>query len=108
MKHLSKLAIIITLSSIGIATGLTTVYANENGNDALAINNAKIDIQHAIAAAESSTGGKTIRAEFENENEHEHDKAVYDIEVVKGNKVFDIRVDGETGQVIQSKIDDID
>ncbi len=106
MKHLNKLAIIITLSSIGIATGLTTVYANENGNDALAINNAKIDIQHAIAAAESSTGGKTIRAEFENENEH--DKAVYDIEVVKGNKVFDIRVDGETGQVIQSKIDDID
>lgn len=102
MKHLSKLAIIITLSSIGIATGLTTVYANEN--DALAINNAKIDIQHAIAAAESSTGGKTIRAEFENE----HDKAVYDIEVVKENKVLDIRVDGETGQVIQSKIDDID
>lgn len=65
-------------------------------NDALAINKAKISLTQAIIAAEQHVKGKASRAEYE----HSKQGWIYDVEVVSGTKVYDVRVDAEKGAVI--------
>ncbi|MDF3839992.1 PepSY domain-containing protein [Cupriavidus basilensis] len=66
-------------------------------NDVLAIANTKIPLVQAIATAEQHANGKAIRAEF--------DQGLYDVEVVSGGNVFDVRVDADKGTVISSAKD---
>ncbi len=70
-------------------------------NDAMAINNAKVSMTQAVAAAEQHTSGKAVKAEYENT------KAgwAWDVEVVNGAKVFDVRVDAANGTVLSSNED---
>jgi len=70
-------------------------------NDAVAISKAKIPMAQAVTAAEQHANGKASRAEFE------QTKAgwAYDVEVVSGTKVFDVKVDGDKGTVISSTED---
>ncbi len=96
---LSLLAIAIT------ATG-AVAYAAKGGmeNDALAIRKAKIPLTQAVTVAEQHVSGKASRAEYENSKQG----WVYDVEVVNGAKVFDVRVDATKGTVISSAEDKAD
>jgi len=84
------------------ATG-AVAYAAKGGveNDALAIANAGIPLAQAVTAAEQHAGGKAVKAEFE----HAKQGWVFDVEVVAGSKVFDVRVDAASGAVIASSED---
>lgn len=73
-------------------------------NDALAVLQAKVSLTQAIAAAEQHAGGKAAKAEFE----HSRQGPVYEVEVVAGTKVFDIKVNADKGSVISSVEDKID
>ena len=75
-------------------------YAATGGmeNDALAIAKAKVSLIQAVTTAEQHTGGKATHAEYENSKQG----WVYDVEVVNGVKVFDVRVDADKGTVIAS------
>ena len=70
--------------------------ANAMENDALAIQSAKISLTQAVTVAEQHVAGKASRAEFEKHK----DKWVFDVEVVSGKKVMDVKVDPETGKVL--------
>lgn len=105
MYHYTKLALLV----VALATGGGMAYAvtsQQAGmeNDALAIGKAKVSLTQAIATAEQQTGGKASRAEFE----HEKGSWVFDVEVVKGGKVFDVRIDADKGTVLSSKEDQAD
>lgn len=105
MYHYTKLALLV----VALATGGGMAYAVSSQqagmeNDALAIGKAKISLTQAIATAEQQTGGKASRAEFE----HEKGSWVFDVEVVKAGKVFDVRIDADKGTVLSSKEDKAD
>ncbi len=78
--------------------------ADRNLNDALAIKTAKINLEQAINTAEHSFAGKASRAELE----RYHNKWVYDVEIVKMDKVMDVKVDSLSGKILSSADDAID
>lgn len=96
----------LSLLAIAIATTGVVAYAAKGGmeNDALAITKAKIPLTQAITVAEQHAHGKASRAEYENSKQG----WVYDVEVVSGAKVFDVRVDADKGTVISFAEDKAD
>ena len=75
-----------------LATALTSVcavaYAAKTmENDALYITNAKVSMVQAVTAAEQHANGRAARAEYEQTK----GGWAYDVEVVKGSKVFDVK-----------------
>ena len=87
------------------ATAIGTAYAARTmENDALAIENTKIDLSQAITAAEQHVGGKASRGEFE---KHQG-QWVFDVEVVQGKKIMDVKVDSTSGKVIVATEDKAD
>ena len=95
-----------SLLAVTIAAAGTVAYAATGGmeNDAMAIAKAKIPLAQAVTTAEQQTYGKAARAEFENSKQG----WVYDVEVVSGAKVFDVKVDADNGTVISSAEDKAD
>lgn len=92
------------LAAFLVAGTAATVFAAGAENDALAAANAKVSLTQAITAAEQHAAGKATKAEFE----HGKQGPVYEVEVVSGSKVFDVRVDADKGSVISSREDKLD
>ena len=95
----------ITIAAVTLATAGAMAFAAKTlENDAIAAPPAKISLTQAIAAAEQQANGRATRAEYE------HTKAgwAYDVEVISGTKVFDVRVDADKGTVISSAEDTAD
>ncbi len=78
--------------------------ANSADNDALGIADAKTSLTQAVTTAEQHVGGKASRAEYE----RQQDQWVFDVEVVNGNKVMDVKVDPASGQVLAATEDKAD
>ncbi len=101
MLHLTKIAIVTAaLASVGVAA----FAAKTMENDAVAAPPAKITLVQAIAAAEQQANGKATRAEYEQTKTG----WAYDVEIISGAKVFDVRVDADKGTVISSAEDTAD
>jgi len=96
----------LSLLAVAIAAAGSVAYAAQGGmeNDAMTITKAKIPLAQAVTAAEQHAHGKAARAEYEN-SKHGW---VYDVEVVSGAKVFDVKVDADKGTVISSAEDKAD
>lgn len=94
----------LTLGALSAATAGGVYAANFMENDALAVANAKVSMSQAVAAAEHHIGGRAARAEYER-----HDgQWVFDVEVVKGARVVDVKVDPASGAVLASSDDEFD
>ena len=87
-----------------LATTTASFAAMDKQNDAMAIESAKVTLSQAVSTAEQHVGGNAVRAEYE------PTKAgwAYDVEVVNGTKVFDVRVDANSGTVLSSNEDQAD
>lgn len=96
----------LSLLAIAIAATGAVAYAAKGGmeNDAPAISKAKVPLTQAVTVAEQHANGKASRVEYENTKQG----WVYDVEIVSGAKIFDIRVDAEKGVVISSAEDKAD
>lgn len=99
--------VILGIGAAGAAAALATgAYALSGGeqNDALAAPRPAVSLVSAITAAEHAAGGYATKGEYENT------KAgwAYDVEVVAGGKVFDVRVDAASGKVLSSQEDTAD
>ncbi len=88
-----------TLAAVGSATLVFAAQSPEN--DALAITKTAISLTQAIAAAEQHVGGKASQAELETSKSG----YVFEVEVVKGNEVFDVEIDAKDAHVIASVLD---
>ena len=97
--HPAAALALLSIAAIGGAHADTAAV-----NDALSIGGAKIGIAQAITAAEAQVGGKASRAEYE----RHQDQWVFDVEVVNGNKVMDVKVDPASGQVLAATEDQAD
>lgn len=101
MFRSSPLAL-LTVALVGTST--IAFAAKDMDNDAMAIAHAKIPLAQAITAAEQQVKGKAIRAEYEQSKSG----WAYDVEVVSGPKVFDVKVNADNGSVISVSEDKAD
>ncbi len=62
---------------------------------------AKISLTDAIATAEKHQGGKAVEASLDDDSF----KPVFEISVVKDDKIFEVHVNAETGEVIGARED---
>lgn len=101
MKRRVYLAALAALS----ASAMGGVYAAKAAeSDALAVEAAQIGLIQAVTSAEQHVGGKASRAEFERHK----GQWVFDVEVVNGKKVMDVKVDPTSGKVIAATEDKAD
>lgn len=89
-----------------LAAAITTLggaafAATPSENDAMAINQSWVSIAQAISAAEKKHGGKATKAELE----HGKQGLIYEVEVVVGAKIFDVKVDAGNGSILSSTED---
>lgn len=101
---MKKLAMKAALAALGVAVLSTAaVYAAKHNDedDALAVSQAKFTLAQAVTTAEQHVQGRASRAEYERNN----GVWAYDVEVVSGQKVFDVKVDANTGAVLASNED---
>lgn len=93
-----------TLAALS-ATAIGSAYAAKAiENDALAIEAARVGLSQAVTAAEQHVGGKASRAEFEKHK----GQWVFDVEVVNGKKVMDVKVDPASGKIVAATEDQTD
>ncbi len=95
-----------SLLAVAIVAAGTVAYAATGSmeNDAVAVVKAKIPLVQAVTVAEQHANGKAARAEYEKSKQG----WVYDVEVVSGSKVFDVKIDADKGTVISSAEDKAD
>lgn len=99
-------ALYAMLATALVAAGGAAAFAAQTPeNDALSVNQAAVTLTQAIAAAEQQAGGRASKAEYEHSKQHGW---VYDVEVVSGAKVFDVKVDAQKGNVLASTLDSDD
>ena len=101
MERKIYLTVFAALSAVAIGSAYAAKFAE---NDAQAIAGAKIGITQAVTTAEQYVGGKASRAEYE---QHKG-QWVFDVEVVNGKKVMDVKVDPTSGKVIVATEDKSD
>lgn len=91
----------IVLGLIIACSFTSNVFANDYREIQL-IQQAKITLAQAIDIAEKSLPGKAISAEIDDDMP----TPVYKVKVTKDNMVYKVRVDGTTGAVISTILDD--
>ncbi len=89
---------------ISIASTVACAAQGKLENDALTIINAKVPLVKAVTTAEQYAHGKATRAEYENSKYG----WVYDVEVVSGTRVVDVKIGADNGAVILSVADETD
>lgn len=106
MKYGAFAAIAVAASVAGALAYAEKQEGGKDGgeNDAVAVTRAKVSLAQAVALAEQHLNGKASRAEYE----HTRQGDAYDIEVVSGDKVFDVRVDADKGVILSSALDERD
>lgn len=105
MTRFNKISLTAAFLAASLAAVGTAVFAaNNTENDAASLLKANISLSQAVAVAEQHANGKATRAEYENSKQG----WAYDIEVVSGTKVFDVKVDADKGIVISSAQDSSD
>jgi uncharacterized membrane protein YkoI len=98
-RHTKIAAISVVLASVAVmGFAATNAMENDAVSTAAAMSKAKISLTQAITAAEQHASGKASRAEYEQIKTG----WAYDVEVVAGTKVFDVRVDADKGTIISS------
>ncbi|MDE2611977.1 MAG: PepSY domain-containing protein [Burkholderiales bacterium] len=101
--HRSTRLSLVAVATCAVALGAWAA-AGGLANDALAIKDAKIALAQAVSIAEQHANGKASKAEYERSKKG----ARYEVEVVSGDKVFDVTVDADKGTVLTSVEDQAD
>ncbi len=96
---------LLLVASAAIVLASAGVFA-ATSNDALFGPPAAISLAQAVTTAEQHVTGKAIRAEYEKYGVR--GQWGYDVEVIVGAKVFDVRVDPTTGAILSSQEDRAD
>ena len=96
-----KLAAKSALAALFIGSTATAGLAMADIEDARALSEASISLTDAIEAAEAHTSGQAYEAQVEDDSF----SSEFEVKVVAENKVWEVRVNGETGEVISARED---
>ena len=87
-----------------IGVGLPLVALANDADEVRALSETKISLTQAIAAAERHQGGQAYEAKVDEDSF----KPEYEVDVVKDGRVYEVRVDGVSGEVIGAREDQND
>ncbi|WP_084419840.1 PepSY domain-containing protein [Henriciella litoralis] len=96
-----KLAAKSALTALFIGGTATAGLAMADIEDARALSEATISLTDAIAAAETHTGGTAYEAQIEDDSFSPE----FEVGIVADNLIYEVRVDGNTGEVISARED---
>jgi uncharacterized membrane protein YkoI len=100
-----KQNVLATALALVLFSMSSPTYANTMmQNDALTTPPAQISLAQAISVAEQYAAGTASRAELERDD----DQWVFDVEVINGPKVMDVKVDPQSGKILTAKLDKAD
>ncbi|WP_084398210.1 PepSY domain-containing protein [Henriciella aquimarina] len=96
-----KLAAKSAIAALLVGGTATAGLAMADTEDARALADAKITLTEAIEAAEAHTNGKAYEAQIEDDSFSPE----FEVGIVADNTVYEVRVNGETGEVLSSRED---
>jgi uncharacterized membrane protein YkoI len=99
MKTISRLTGIAFVLSALLWMAGPQGFASED--EVLALSETKINLIQAINAAEKHQGGQAFEASLDDDSF----KPTYEVAVAKNGTVYDVRIDGVTGEVLGSRED---
>ena len=100
--------ILTTLFAMALTAGAVTNVAQadeskeKEAKELQLFSKAKISLIEAIKAAEQNTGGKALEAELDDGS----NAIQFEIKILKDGKIYEVLVDGTTGNVIKVSLDD--
>ena len=103
MKRSTKISLSACALATVVSVGVIAANAGAPQNDALSVTQAKVSLTEAVSAAERHANGKAARAEYE--RSASPGQWVYDVEVIAGTKVLDVKVDATTAAILSSTAD---
>lgn len=93
---------LLVVTAIAIVTA--AAHAADTKNDGEGVLAAAIPLTQAVGIAEQHVGGKASRASHKGTS----NGPLYEVEVIAGTKVYDVRVDATHGTVVSSVEDGAD
>lgn len=97
-RKIMSLVTVVLVSATATA-GVALADKRDHRQEAASFLAAKQAITAAISAAEGSTGGKAVKAEFDEKK----GTSLWKVRTVNGTKRADVRIDATTGQVIDTR-----
>ena len=100
--------ILTTLFAMALTAGAVTNVAQageskeKEAKELQLFSKAKISLIEAIKAAEHKTGGKALEAELDDGS----NTVQFEIEILKDGKIYEVLVDGTTGNILKVSLDD--
>ena len=83
-------------------TAANVAHASELKDKLTLLSHAKISLIEAIKAAEQKTGGKALEAELDDGSS----TVQFEIKILKDGKIYEVIIDGKTGNVLKISLDD--
>ena len=83
-------------------TAANVAHASELKGKLTLLSQAKISLTEAIKAAEQKTGGKALEAELDDGSS----TVQFEIKILKDGKIYEVIIDGKTGNVLKVSLDD--
>lgn len=65
---------------------------------------AKISMMSVINAIEKQTGSKVLEIEFKNDRDYNDHPTYYEVEILKGNQITEIKINADTGREFERKV----
>lgn len=103
MKNKMKWVPSLLIAGLLSLTAITTAKALDAPEYRM-LADTKINLIQAIQAAEKNLGGTAVEAGLDDDSF----KPAYEVSVVKDGRVFDVQVDGVSGEVVGSREDNDD
>lgn len=96
----------VTLSFLVAIGALTSIpaFADDDHDEIVAQQVAKISLQQAKAIAIKAVGGGIV-VDIDFDTSAKYKGGYYDVEVQKDRTAYDVKIDANTGKVIKKKID---
>ena len=100
--------ILTTLFAMALTAGAVTNVAQageskeKEAKELQLFSKAKISLIEAIKAAEQNTGGKALEAELDDGS----NAVQFEIKILKDGKIYEVLVDGTTGNILKVSLDD--
>ncbi len=101
-KILTALFTLLITASAAANVAQASESKDKEAKELTLFSQAKISLIDAIKAAEQKTGGKALEAELDDESS----TVQFEIEIIKDGKIYEVIVDGTTGNVLKVSLDD--
>lgn len=79
---------------------------SDDANDYDVQHRAKVSIMAVIEAIEKQSSSRVLEIEFKNDRDYDDHPTYYEVDVLKGNQIFEIKINADNGREFERKLKD--